>query len=257
MKKVIISITSLIALTMILFIIFFDTLSKSVAESVASKKFKTQVIIKEIDTDFFNRSATITDIVIANPKGFKKPTAFSLDKIFLKIGEDIGENNDLLIIKKLNFEGVFLNFSQQKLRINLYELYDNLGLKAKKIKREKQQITTEKNTSKTKKAPLKVIIESIIFSNITVNLNSKYFKKNIKLPNISISDFGKKEQGIPATEVPQKLMKFVLDNMKKELKKQGAVFGKKELQKSFMKKANEKVKKLEKKVKNFFKGLSF
>lgn len=249
MKKTIYGITGLIVLAMILLVVFFDTLSKGVAESVATKKFKTEVVIKKIETEFFNRAATIKNIIIANPQGFKKPTAFSLDKIYIKIGED----NDLLVIKKLNFEGLFLNFSQQKLRVNLYELYDNLGLENQEADKTKEL----KNKEKIKKSSLKIIIKSLTFTNIKVNLNSSYYKKDIKIPNISISDFGKKEGGIPADKVPQKIMKFVLDNMKKEVKKQGIIFGKKELQKSFMKKTNEKIKGLKKKAESFLKGLGF
>jgi hypothetical protein len=229
---------------LVLIIGFMDTLGKAVAENYASKLFKTEVVIKKVDTSFFNRTATIENIVVANPKGFKAPSAFSMKKIQLEIGDD----NSIVVIKKLNFDGLYLELTNDNKRINLYELYNNLT-KNKTNSQSKSKKTQPNIQKENKKSEIKVIITELKFTNISVVVNNKNFKKVLKIDNIIVRDFGKKEGGVPVSQIAKKLMKFVLDKMEQRIKEEGSNAIKKEFDKQ--------VESITKKAKSFFKGLGF
>jgi hypothetical protein len=241
MKKIIYGFVLVVVLIVGLFFGFMDTLTKAVAEKYASNLFKTEVVIKEIDTSLLNFTTTINKITVSNPQGFESKKAFFLNKAYLEIGETEG----VVEIKKLNFDGLSLELSNKNERVNLYELYNNLT-KGHKSKSKDRKKTTQKES---KEPEVKIIITELKFTNMSVAVNSKSLKKTLKINDVVVRNFGEKEGGIPVSQIAPKLMKFVLDKIEQRIKKEGNDAIKKEF--------NKQVESITEKAKTFFKGLGF
>lgn len=241
MKKLIYIILTIIIAAIIGFIVFFDTIAKNIAEKAAAKTLNTEVTISEIKTNLLDYQVDVMNIRVANPSGFKNSEAFSLRSIYLDI--DNADDENIILVKNLSFDGIQLTLEQDNTRVNLYSLYDNLAKASdKKAKQSKKYADKGKGYDK------KVIIESLNFTNLSVFIDTQWLKETIKIPDIKIRDFGKSTNGIAVYKVGTVLMDVILEEIKKVSAAAGLKLGKKKIEATVRKEIEKEVQKVKKQI---------
>ncbi|SFV69868.1 Phage-related tail protein [hydrothermal vent metagenome] len=232
--KIIKKITIVLIIIIAGFVIFRDNLLKTFVEQQGSSLLNTALVIEEFNSDLLERTLNIKNIHIANLIGFQDKDAFTLNNIHL----EINKKGKTIIVEKLNINNISLYLEQKNNRVNLYEIYNYLDNKHKS----KQETSDDKKPTKhstNKKEEYIVLIKYLSITNMNVRINSELIKEKIQIPDIIIYDLK-----APLSKVSAKLMKIILDKMKKNIQKAGIDFGKKELKKTVIKKLKEKVNEL-------------
>lgn len=217
MKKIIYTLLSLIVIVTVAVIILFDSIGKKISQQYATELLKTPVKISQFSSDFSKKSINIDFIEVKNPPNFNKKNALSLDHFSLKVG-DI--NDDFIIIDELVFDGLEFILDQNASNVNLSQFIDNLNQVQSKF-----SSTFSSNSSSTNTEHIK--IKRFKVSNISLKVNTKWLETVLKVPNISINNFGG-NSGIKIDEIGKEVAKEILHNLEKALEEKA-----KDLFKSF------------------------
>jgi hypothetical protein len=252
MKKILTILVGLLIIVAIAIVYMFDTLGKQYAQEYAQKLLKTPVVIGQFNSSILDKNLNIDFIEVQNPPSFKNKNALSLDHFSVKVGEI---SDDLIVIDALTFEGLTFALEQNKTQVNLTQLFANLE--------QKSPATTEsKNDSDESNQHIK--IKQFKVNNINLKIDTKWLKTTLKVPNISVRNFGG-ESGAKLDDIGKQIAKEVLQALKRALEKEGIEAGKKKIEQSLRRKIEQKLgiengidtKKLENKAKELFKGFGF
>ena len=213
----------MIALVLIVTLIF-DPMGKKYAQQYAQNLLKTPVTISQFSTSFLDKRLNIDFIEVQNPPNFNNKNAFSLDHFALKISDET--TSDLIVIDELSFDGMRFVLEQNKAKLNLVILIDNLD------KTSDSTTSSEEVQSADNK---KIKINQFNVINTTLKIDTKLLKETIKVPNINLQKFGG-DSGIAFSQVGQELMKVTLKNLKDALEKEGIELGEKEIKETLMRK---------------------
>ncbi len=183
-----------------------NSLAKQISENVASDALGVAVRIGSMDISLSDQKIIVSDISIANPKGYKKPHAITIKKVTVA-GESF--TPELLVFKLIEVAGTDVNLEVNSDGTNLGSLKNNIATN-----------TSSKTSSskKTKAAPskgenIKVVVKK--FSLISAKLNPSVTllggdMASITTPDIHLNNIGEKENGIIAQEAVAQIMDAVL-----------------------------------------------
>ncbi len=229
MKKIIYKLLGLVVVLVVAVVFFIDSIGKDYAQDYAQKLLKTPVSISQFDSHILDKSLNINFIEVQNPPNFKGKNAFSLDYFSLKIG-DISDN--LIVIDEIKFDGLKFTLEQNANKVNLTQLLDNL---------EKQNKSTSATTSKAQENQEKRIkIKRFKVNNISLKVDTKWLKTTLKVPNISVHNFGG-NSGAKIDEIGKQVIKEILHSLKKALEEKGIEAGKKEIEADLRRKIEQKL----------------
>ncbi len=259
MKKIGYFLLGLIIVLILIVMFVFDPMGKKYAQQYAQNLLKTPVTISQFSSSFLDKDLNIDFIGVQNPPNFNNKDAFSLDHFVLKISDET--TLDLIVIDELFFDGMHFVLEQNKANVNLVTLIDNLD------KNSSNATSSSSSSEKTQSTGNKRIkINQFNVTNTTLEIDTKWLKETIKVPNISLEKFGG-GSGIALNQVGQELMTVVLKNLKGALEKKGIELGKKEIKGTLMRKlgvGNIKdsldfggTEELQNKAKDLFKQLGF
>ena len=250
MKKIIYTLLGLIVVVTIAIITLFDPIGKKISQQYATELLKTPVKISQFNSDFLAKSINIDFIEVKNPPNFKNKNALSLNHFSLKVG-DI--DDDLIVIDDLIFDGLEFILEQNDVNVNLSKFIDNLN----QVQSESSDVSS-RNSSRVNEKRIK--IKHFGVSNISLKVDSKWLKTTLKVPNISISNFGG-NSGVRISEIGKEVATEILRNLKKALEKKGIEAGKKEIEASLRRKIEQQLgiegDELKDKAKDLFKNFGF
>jgi hypothetical protein len=231
MKKILYKILGLLAILALIIAFFIDSIGKYYAQDYAQNLFKTPVEISQLNTHLFDKSLNIDFIEVQNPSNFKHKNALSLDHFLLKIGTI---SHNLIVIDEIKLDELHFALEQNANQVNLTQLLHNL---------EKQDNPTniKATNPKTQKSQVKRIkIKYFEVSNISLKIDTKWLKTTLKVPNISIHNFGG-ESGTPVNKIGKEVVKEILNNLRKALERQGIKINKKKIEASLRQKIEQKL----------------
>ncbi|NQV55064.1 MAG: hypothetical protein HQ503_04330 [Rhodospirillales bacterium] len=220
---VVIAVTALIAV-----FVFAGDVIKTAVEELGPQLTKASVKLDKVDLSLATGEAALSGLLIGNPAGFKTPHAFKLGKIGVKIdtgsiGKDTIVIREILIdgpdviaeFKELNFNPLKADASvQSSLKTsNFIAIQNNVDAY---IKSQGGEAGTKpgssgqaaKSGSAIKDEP-KLIIEKLRMNNINVRAVSHSGLKldtALKPFSIALNDIGKKENGLPPSEIAAALI---------------------------------------------------
>ncbi|SMM98695.1 Phage-related tail protein [uncultured Candidatus Thioglobus sp.] len=253
MKKIIYKLLVLVVVLLLAAVFFIDSIGKDYAKKYIQNLLKTPVEISQFESSIFDKSLNIDFINVRNPPNFHNKNAFSLDHFFLKIGTI---DDALIIIDKIELDGLKFTLEQNSNQVNLTQLLDNL---------KKQD---EKGGSAAAKAQenleQRIKIKHLKVGNIHLKIDTKWLNSTLKVPDISVHNFGG-NSGILVDEIGSEVVKEILNNLRKTLEEQGIDAGKKEIEASLRRKIEQQLgidsnkfkDELKNKAKDLFKNLGF
>lgn len=223
MKKILTYLLLLIIIVIATFVIFFDGISKTAIESYVQKALKTPVRIAEFRSDLSAGKINIDFVEVRNPEHFKNENAFVLNHLSLLKSDE--STLDLIVLERLEFDGLLFTLEQNDNQVNLVTLLKNLESKSGVY----SQNAVKGQPNKTeKKIDARVIIKNLTFINTQLKIDTQWFKGVVDVPDESVHHFGT-PKGIPVSRIGAELMKIALSRIQDEVENQGLRLGKKEI----------------------------
>jgi uncharacterized protein involved in outer membrane biogenesis len=187
--------------------IFAGDLIKTAVETIGSEATQAKVTLNAVDLDMFQGTGGMTGLIVANPKGFKTPSAFELGSISMQLDKDsIGKNP--IVIKSIAIAGPIVTYEKSGGTSNVDAIKANVDAYAKKFagsggEEKKQSASGEEQ---------KLVIERLTITGGKVKLNAGILGDktlDAPLPDITLTDIGKNSGGSSPAEVT----KAVIDKL--------------------------------------------
>lgn len=172
----------------------------------------TSVNVDSVDMDFAAGTGTIQGVEIGNPSGFDGPYSMKLGLVTTTL-DTAQSSADLVVIKNLAIDGASLAAVAQGRKTNLQQIMDNL---------EKAVGGFAEDTAPQTESEMKFIVDRFSFTNADVSLNSDVLgNRDLQIPDIRLSDVGRKSNGATAAELARQLMKPITSAVSKAVVAQG------------------------------------
>lgn len=206
--KIIRLLVFLIIIAGIVFYFAFDGIAKNIFQNKVQESLHTAVSVADFKSDVFAKTINISQVKIKNLANFKNQDLLVIDKFNITISDQT--TTDLIVIDSMKLDGIHAVFEQNNTGFNFKKLLDKL-----------EATPANSNTTNTdsKNNGMRLIINNLIISNSTLKIDSKLLQKTIKIPSISSANFGGKN-GILVADISKQLVKKILNNLQKALKKQ-------------------------------------
>lgn len=189
-----------------------DSIARAAIERYGTRAYRTAVHVKRVHIGLKDGVGAVYGLTIANPKGFKTRTAFSLKEISFKLDlSSLGQ--DVLILDDVTVRDPRLNYEMNKKRkVSLDQLNRNMaGAKAggKKKKKKKKKRAAEGEVKPAKSHGPKMIVRKFTFEGgvIAVRIIPLDKKKTYKfnLQPFEMTDLGAPD-GATSNEINRQIM---------------------------------------------------
>ena len=218
MKKVLIGVAVLAAIIIGAVVYVWtnlDSIVKTAIQTYGSEATKTAVRVDSVKLELADGKASIKGLTVANPAGFTDPNIFSLGEISTKV--DISSlNKNPIIIDEIRISAPEVVYEINKSGVaNADVLKKNLGAGGGG--------KASSSESKPSGEELKMIIRKIVVegTSATVRIAALGKDQTVKLPQIVMTDVGKKSNGATAAEVAKQLSDKMLANVQTSVTKIG------------------------------------
>lgn len=251
MKKILYILFAIIIASIIALIVWFDTLAKNVLESYAQESVGSSVTIGEFRSDWEQSQVNIDFIEVANPADFSNKNAFVLNHLSASLAEQ--KQDGLVILERLEFDGLLFTLEQNKSQVNLVELLKQLN---QHVTNTQSSTSTYQPKNQNHPPPYRVKVKQLNFINTQLFIDTQWFKDTVIVPDVMIHNFGG-EGGIPLAQVGAEIMKVALTRIQAEVEKKGLRLNEREIKESvnrqLQKKLNNLTDDLDDKAKNWLK----
>lgn len=187
------------------------SIAKQITEKVASDALGVPVTIGAMDIILEEKKVSVKDIRIANPSGYKKSHAITVDSVTVA-GESFSKQ--LLTFARVEVDGTNVNVEVTGKGTNLGDLKKNVDKKASTSKTVKKETASDNKKSSHKEEDIKVIVKKFSLTKAQLNPSVTLIDRDlayITVPDIHLTNIGKKENGIVAQEAVAQIMDAVLE----------------------------------------------
>lgn len=204
MKKILIGLGVLVILVGVGVFVFLGQLNdivRAAIEKVGSDMTQTNVELNEVDIELTSGKGALRGFRVTNPNGFSADDAFKFGEVSIEL--DLATvQSDPVVIKELVIQSpeIFYEFLQSG-DSNLQTLNDTVQSRVK-----------SDDSSASKEEGPKIIIENLYLRDGTVLVRAPLLneKLSVPMPNLQLTDIGKKDNGATAREVADQTMQAVL-----------------------------------------------
>jgi len=234
MKKILIAGGVLIVAIIIIIVLAASNLGpmiKTAVNKYGPEITRTEVSLSDVEVSLFSAQATLIDFLLGNPKGFNTPQAMTIKKAHINIDEK-SILKDLIVIEKIEVLSPHITYEIKGKTDNFRALINNLQKPgdAGKAPSEQKQSTPPEDAKPTKN----IFIKEFILKDGRVDLAMTMLKGQTvtaTLPDLRLTDIGKKEGGATPAEAFQAILdeiygqlqsSQVRDALNKQLKELGA-----------------------------------
>ena len=201
------AIIAVVVVVLVFVVSNLDSLIKAAVEKFGSEVTQAKVTLKNVEISPTSGKGALTQLIIGNPAGFKTESAFELGQVSVAL--DIGTvTNDTVVINEIIIAAPQITYELGSKGSNLDAIQRNvesyLGPQSKG--------EALKPGEAAKKDGKKLIINLIRITGGKVNVSATFLqgrKMTAPLPDIRLTDIGKKEKGASPGEVVKKVMAAV------------------------------------------------
>jgi hypothetical protein len=196
----------LIAIVVLYFVFSsLDSLIIAAVEKFGSQITQTEVRLKEAKVSVTSGEGVLRGLSMGNPKGFKTENALRLGEISLKL--DVGTvTKDPVVIREIAISAPQVTYELGPNGSNIDAIKRNINAYVGKGKDKPKENGTAKNGEK--KEGRKLVIEHLYIRNGKISIGSTLMQGktlSAPLPDIHLTDIGKKKGGATAGEVAEKV----------------------------------------------------
>ncbi len=196
-----------------------NSLAKNFAERAASEAMGVPVTIGDMDIRLDEKRVVVSDVAVANPRGYKNKHAITIKNITVA-GERFSK--DLLVFSLIQVDGTAVNLEVSERGANLGELKQS----AQKTVRQEEQSSGD---AAAPKSEIKVIVREFALTggqikpSVTLLANDNL--STVKVKDIVVNDIGEKENGVTSEEAIAQIMSIVLDQFNRTANSAGFLKG--------------------------------
>lgn len=173
------------------------------------------VALEDVDISLVRGKASLKNLHIGNPEGYKTDGLFDLGSISVDV-DNSTLLSDTIVVREIAIEGLALTFEKGLLDNNLNALIEQLSAGQEEAAG-KEANAKEEKTGKEKKPAKKVVIEKLSISGSKMNFSITGAAAltgggaiPIPLPPITLTDLGKEKEGMTPVEAVQSVLKAIL-----------------------------------------------
>jgi len=252
MKKLLIAVGILVLLVVIAVVVVASqagSLIKDGVETYGPDITGTSVTLSGVDISLLSGNASINNLVVGNPKGFKSSEAFRVDEVSVKL--DVGSLfSEQIRIEKILIDGAELTYEQVNKTSNIDALKRN-------VERNTGASSGSSDASEGGSSDVQLVIDDLYINGTKVNalvaLLGKEEQKSVTIPDIHLEDLGKGGSDGSVSAIVDEVVQLVTKAVTKAVV---AELGKRKVQEVIDKKKDEAMKKLDdklgEKLKNLF-----
>lgn len=223
MKRILTYLFVLVLIVIGVMALFFDGITKGAIEVYAQQALKTSVSITEFRSDLSTGKINMDFIEVKNPKTFKNENAFVLNHLSAIINPK--SNDKLIVLDRLEFDGLLFTLEQNNKQVNLVALLKNLESESNGLT---QQVVINEPSNSATSSEARAMINELKFINTQLKIDTQWFKDTVEVPDVVISHFGA-PHGIPVSQVGVELMKLALRRIQDEVENKGLKLSEKEI----------------------------
>ncbi len=223
MKKILTYLFVLVLIVIGVMALFFDGITKGAIEFYAKQALKTPVSITEFNSDLSTGKVNIDFIKVKNPTVFKNENAFVLNHLSAIINPK--SNDKLIVLDRLEFDGLLFTLEQNNGQVNLVVLLKNLESESNDLT---QLAVINEPSNNATSLESRATINELKFINTQLKIDTQWFKDTVEVPDIVINDFGA-PHGIPVSQIGIELMKLALRIIQDEVENKGLKLNEKEI----------------------------
>lgn len=252
MKKLMIAVGVLVLLVIIAVVVVASqagSLIKNGVETYGPDITGTSVTLSGVDVSLLSGNASINNLVIGNPKGFKSSEAFRVGEVSVKL--DVGSLfSEQIRIEKILIDGAELTYEQINKSSNIDALKRNVE------KNTGAGSSGGTATEESGSSNVQLVIDDLHINNTKVNVSAKVLnkeeQKSVTIPDIHLKDLGKGGSDGSVAAIVDEVVRLVTKAATKAVVDE---FGKKKIQEAIDKKKGEAMKKLDEKLGDKLKDL--
>lgn len=184
---------------------YVDSIAKKAVEQGGEMALGVPTTLKDIHISLLGGEAEMKELWIANPSGFSGPTFMELGHgdVAVSLGSLM---EDTVKVPQVRLSGIRVNLEQSGKKNNV----EAILARTKSLAGQKGSTAAHPAETGGKK----FIIEYFSLDDVQVNANLELLgqtsKVNLTLPKIELRNLGAEEQGLPMSELIQKVVQAVL-----------------------------------------------
>lgn len=251
MKKLSIALFVLVLLIVIAVVVIASqagSLIKNGVETYGPEFTGTPVTLSDVDISILSGNATIKNLAVGNPKGFKADNAFSVGEVSVKL--DLRSLfSDQIRIEKILIDGAELTYEQINRNSNIDALRRNV---------EKNTGAGSGSSSGSSEAgsDVQLLIDDLYINGTKVNVTAAVLDReeqhSVTIPDIHLQDLGKGGSDGSVSAIVDEVVRLVTKAASKAAVEE---LGKRKVQEKIDEKKGEALKKLDDKLGEKLQGL--
>jgi len=177
---------------------------KTAVNTYGPKITKTEVRLGDVDLSIFSGQAKLKEFSLGNPRGFNAPTAIDVGSIYVDVDEG-SLTGEIIVIDKIAVVKPEITYEKVRGTDNFRAILSNV----------KKSVGSAKPSEKTPEkggAGKKIMIRDFVLKDGKVNLAMSMFPDrtiSASLPDIHLTDIGKKDQGLLPAVAFEKILEVV------------------------------------------------
>lgn len=205
MKKLLIGLAIVVVIVVggvVYFASNIDSIVKSAIEDVGSEATKTKVTLNDVKLSITSGEGTLSGFHMGNPKGFNTKEAMSFGTVSVKI-DTASVTKDVILIKEVVIAAPRITYELAGGSSNIQTIQKNVDAFAKSMGAGGQKPAEKSEGGK------KVIIQNLYVRGGKIGVSAAFLagkQMNVPLPDIHMTDIGKKEGGASPAEVADQLL---------------------------------------------------
>ena len=176
-----------------------DSLIKEAVEKVGSEATQAKVSLNEVSISIKSGSGSLRGLKVANPKGFKTPSAFELGGISITL--DTGSiGQDPIVIKEITITKPQVTYELGAGGSNVDAIQKNVDAYAKQF--------ASGGAKKESEGP-KIVIENLYIRGGEISVSAAFLQGKAltaPLPDVHLKDIGKEKKGASPAEITKKII---------------------------------------------------
>ena len=200
----------LIVVAVIVVGLFLGNIVKMGVNTVGPKITRTTLTVDAVNVSMLTGSATIKNLVLGNPEGFKAPNAVSVGLVAVS-ASPMSVLSDKIVVKSIRVESPEITFEGNPFGANnLKKIQDNVNAAAASL--QSPSTNQPAQTAASAKPGKKLEVDEFIITGGRIHFGTG---PTLPLPDIHLTDLGKGPDGItPADLIKQVLGEVVTGTVK-------------------------------------------
>ena len=213
---IVIAVVALVLVLILTLPLWLGPVVKPVANSAVPKITKTDFNLGHLYLNPYTGRFELGDMQLGNPANYDEKQAVTLDKLVLDVAMTT-LSDEYIHVEEVTVDGVFVSYVSADGVNNFQQIQYNVAGGKEKYEAKQAQAKADKAKAESEKieAPeakpesgssKKLVIDKLVINNIKF----KYGMITIPVPSITLTDLGKKSNGVTFAELGDQIMQAIL-----------------------------------------------